>query len=153
MTIQDFMDYYIKETHKIASNFGAIYEITKKWLFFNGQELVEVNRSKYRVLKFHRQACGDYYILPAREGNVAIAWEDDDNESYNVIVSKMFFKDFEKFLKDLKDEVSKNNKEQTERYQEYLRKLDEEQKFREHQQFQEFLRLKEIYEPQSTKSL
>ena len=153
MTIQDFMDYYIKETHKIAPKFDAIYEITKKWLFFTGQELVEVNRSKYRVLKYHRQACGDYYILPAREGNVAIAWEDDDNESCNVIVSKMFFKDFEKFLKEVEDEVSKNNKEQTEKYQEYLRALEEEKEFKEHKQFQEFLRLKEIYEPQSTKSL
>lgn len=49
MTIQDFMDYYIKETYKIASKFDAINEITKKWLFFNGQELIEVDRRKLKI--------------------------------------------------------------------------------------------------------
>lgn len=149
MTIQEFMDYYIKEANKIAPKFDAIYEITKKWLFFTGQELVEVNRSKYRILKHHRQACGDYYILPAREGNVAIAWEDDDNESCNVIVSKTFFKNFEEFLKEVENEVSKNNKEQTERYQEYLKALEEEKEFKKQKQYEEFLKLKEIFEPES----
>lgn len=153
MTIQDFMDYYIKEANKIAPKFDAIYEITKKWLFFNGQELIEVNRSKYRVLKYHRQACDEYYILPAREGNVAIAWEDDDSNSCNVIVSKTFFKNFEEFLKEVEAEVSKNNKEQTERYQEYLRALEEEKEFKKQKQYEEFLKLKEIFEPQSPKSL
>lgn len=39
MTIQEFMDYYIKEANKIAPKFDAIYEITKKWLFSIGKNL------------------------------------------------------------------------------------------------------------------
>lgn len=145
MNIQDFIN-YIKESDKISDKFDAINEITKKWLFFNGQGLMEINRSKFRVLNYRKRADGNYYILPAKNGDIVIAWEDDENNSYSIIVPKSFFKNFEKFLKEIQNEVSKNNKEQTERYQEYLRKIKEK---KEQKQYQEFLRLKEIYEPQS----
>jgi hypothetical protein len=47
---QDFMDYYIKEINKISDKFDKIYEISKKWVYFDGKELKNVNYSPYRSL-------------------------------------------------------------------------------------------------------
>nr|DAU90692.1 MAG TPA: hypothetical protein [Caudoviricetes sp.] len=38
---------------------------------------------------------------------------------------------------------------QTERYQEYLKALEEEKEFKKQKQYEEFLKLKEIFEPES----
>lgn len=147
MNFQEFIGFYVNEVNKISEKFDRIYEESKKWTYFNGKELVTVNDSPYRILKYHSQACGNYGILPAENGNIKISWVESDNNTCSVTVTNEFFDDFEKFFKGVKIEIFENNKKQIEIYQEYLRALEEEKESKKRQQYQEFLRLKEIYEP------
>ena len=120
---QDFMDYYIKEINKISDKFDKIYEISKKWVYFDGKELKNVNYSPYRSLIYHNQANGFYKISPLKNGEIMIFWEDDDEIFDYVAVTNDFFDDFEKFLKDVENEVSKNNEIQNSKYSEYLKSI------------------------------
>lgn len=147
MNFQEFIAFYINEVNKISEKFDRIYEESKKWTYFNGKELVTINYSPYKILKYHRQAYGSYKISPFDSGRIEISWVDSDNEVWNMVVANLFFDDFEKFFEGVKTEIFENNKKQIECYQEYLRALEEEKEFKAQQQYQEYLRLKEIYEP------
>ena len=87
------------------------------------------------------------------ENTINIFLDDKCDDYQDVDVPDMFFDDFDSYLEYVKKLVLENNKVEREKYNEYLRNIEKEQENNDQKQYQEFLRLKEIYEPQSQKSL
>lgn len=148
MTAQDFMGYYISEINKIPEKFKRIGEISKKWIYFNGEELINATRTiPYGVIERHNEEEGwGYQISPSVDNKIVISWEDLDNDTCNFEVTNDFFDDFGSYLKGVEDRVNKHNSEQIVKYQEHQKKLEKAKEAKEQKQYQEYLRLKAIYE-------
>lgn len=152
MQIKQLVSFYIAEVNKISEKFEKIFEVSKGWLRFDGIGLKPTIYNPFSVLKSHKQAGGDYKIVPVNDNEIAISWEDAEGYDREFIVPPLFFDDFEKYLENVFQITDENNKIQTAKFQEFQSRLEKEKEIEKQKQYEEFLKLKEIFEPKSLNS-
>ena len=152
MKIREIIEIYENSISNIFTRFEKIHELTKECQHFDGKNLVKKDYSSFSSLAWFRGAEW-FHIDIIDENTINIFWYDSCDEYQNVYVSDEFFDDFDSYLEYVKNLVLENNKNELEKYNEYLRKLENEKEIGKQKQYEEFLKLKEIFEPQSPKSL
>ena len=146
MQIKQFVSFYISEVNKILEKFERVFEASKGWVKFDGTDLKPTIYNPFSVLESHKQAGGDYKIIPLNENEIVISWENSDGYDREFTVSPLFFDDFEKYLENVFQRIHENNKIQTAKFQEFQNQLELKKELDNQKQYQEYLKLKEIYE-------
>ena len=149
MQTKQFVSFYITEVNKISEKFEKVCEASKGWLRFDGIGLKPTIYNPFSVLESHKQAGGDYKIAPMSDNEIVISWENSDGHDREFIVPHLFFDDFEKYLENVFQITDENNKIQTAKFQEFQSRLEKEKEIEKQKQYEEFLKLKEIFEPES----
>lgn len=141
--MRDFKQTYKKMVENIKEKFDQLEELNQKRMIFTGTCLKNYNYSKFKIV--HTAKYTDEFYFKTKDNFIEIVWFDEDNCKFSVVVSPLFFEDFNTYLDIVQDEITARNKEEIKKYINWVKEVEEIRARCSAEDYQLYLKLREIY--------